>query len=223
MTQGLISDFLAWYLAPWRRISRWEFGVALMVATVPGLLLSLIGLGNSVGSFIEPFMGLFSAGQSLQSAVGNGDISSLSHSLGTFSALAMPAAPAPTSHGIDWSSFINTVLLLATVPLCRMRLRDMGYKGHSEIALTGILNISVLNNLIVILTGWHLLPLETLFGVCNFAGYIWLCAAKSKPRAPRPPPTPDHSPESDLPHDTPPFPPPHPVQPSVLRDPANAD
>ena len=177
----ILENFLAWYLAPWRRIGRKEFGLALTLATVPSLIIMVLGWGSSAGSFIDPLMSLAGIGQQLSN--GGGDMGSLQASLEKLQAgaTAVPAAKAVVA-SFDWSGLLNGLCLLAMIPIGRMRLRDMGWFGWQENVLTVIFNISVVEGLLQSLTGYDLLPWGTLWSLLNFAGYGWLTFAKSKPR-----------------------------------------
>jgi uncharacterized membrane protein YhaH (DUF805 family) len=170
------TEFLSWYLAPWRRIGRRDFGIALLVATLPGLLLMFVGFGSSASHFMGPLMGLADVAQS-----GNPDellkqAQALQAGMGT-------GAP-ETGFAVDWTGVLNNVLLLALLPLTRMRLRDMGWLGRKELIVAVVLNLSVANSLLVSLTGLSVLPLAWLFGVVNFVGYIWLSVAQGKAYVP---------------------------------------
>jgi hypothetical protein len=181
----MLNDFFTWYLAPWRRINRLQFGVILTLVTVPGLIMSFIGIGNMASGFLGPLTGALGAGQGLQNAVSSGNLGDIQQSLGAINQLLPTTAGHTVTQapaGIPWGSLFNNLLLLAIVPLCRMRLRDMGWVGWKEIALTVIFNISVLNAVLENLFAVDLLPANTLFGMANFIGYAWLCFAKSKPR-----------------------------------------
>lgn len=200
------NEFLSWYLAPWRRIGRKEFGIALTVATIPGILFMLLGWGNSAGSFIEPLMNL----TNLSQPVGNMELENnpADREIGVdalknvgfapqvgftpkmnnpFAAQPKMAEPVPTPKdngvGFDWSGLINGLCLLAMIPLSRMRLRDMGWFGWQEMILTVLFNISVVEGLIQSLTGFDILPMGMLWSSLNFAGYAWLTFAKGKERA----------------------------------------
>lgn len=181
-----LQAFLAWYLAPWRRIGRKEFAIALTVATVPGLILMVVGLGDSAGHFFGPLMNLANMGQGMDAAVNSGDVAALQghmNSMGnSFSSFGnlLGGGQAEQAFHVDWSGAFNNVLLLALLPLTRMRLRDMGWFGKQELALTLAFNLSVFGSLVDSLTGWNPLPMASLFGILNFGGYMWLSMAKGK-------------------------------------------
>lgn len=175
---AFLESFLAWYLAPWRRIGRKEFGIALMLATVPGLLIMAFGLGSSAGSFIDPVMNVMDVGQQLSNS--GGDLGSLQGSLEKLQTSV--TADSEVSEAFDWSGLLNGLCLLAMVPLVRMRLRDMGWFGKQELVLTVVFNIAVVGGLMKSVTGLDLLPMGMLWSFWNFVGYGWLSFAKSKPR-----------------------------------------
>lgn len=166
-----VRDFLGWYLAPWRRIGRKEFGIGLTLATLPGLFLMVFGWGSSAGSYLAPLQSLLSGG---------GDPEALLQGLsGLEGALAGGGEAAFT---IDWTGVVNGLLLLALVPLGRMRLRDMGWFGWHEIVLTVAFNVSVVGGLVLSLTGYDVVPMGMLWSIINFVGYGWMTFAKGKER-----------------------------------------
>jgi uncharacterized membrane protein YhaH (DUF805 family) len=75
---------------------------------------------------------------------------------------------------------LNNVLLLGIFPLCRMRLRDMGYTGRAELGWAIVFHISVVDALIAAFVGEGVVPLGWLWTLLNFGGYIWLSSAKGK-------------------------------------------
>jgi uncharacterized membrane protein YhaH (DUF805 family) len=197
-----LQEFLAWYLAPWRRIGRKEFGIALTVATIPSIIIMFMGFGSGVGGFLDPIMQLSGVGQQVGNleletntadrSIGSEQLKGMGFAPQLSNPLASKAAPAPVKHSvpaqpsflgkIDWSGIINGLCLLAMVPLSRMRLRDMGWFGWQENFLTVVFNISVVEGLIQSISGFDLLPMGTMFGFLNFLGYAWLSLAKGKPR-----------------------------------------
>ncbi len=214
----MIQEFLSWYLAPWRRIGRKEFGIGLTVATLPGFLLILLGIGSGAGSFIAPLMDL----TTLSQPVGNMELERhpVDVSVGTeqlknvgfapqihnpfrsqpeVSAPTVPEAP----RAFDWSGLISGLCLLLIVPLVRMRLRDMGWFGWHEMVITGVMSVSVVGSVIQSLTGYDVIPLGMLWSSLNFMGYLWLTLAKSQPRVPVheriPSPWDDASQRNDMP------------------------
>ncbi len=159
---------MRWYTAPWRTTGRKEFGIGLTLVTLPGLFLMVFGWGNTMGSYLAPVMGVLADGISPEALMQG------------MAALQSDAAPAGFT--IDWTGVVNGLLLLALIPLVRMRLRDMGWFGWREVVLTAVLNVSVAAGVVYSLTGYDLLPLGFMWGVINFAGYAWLMLAKGKPR-----------------------------------------
>ncbi|RYG59077.1 MAG: hypothetical protein EON60_11520 [Alphaproteobacteria bacterium] len=171
ISMDAVLDFLNWYMAPWRRIGRKEYGIGLTLATLPGLFMMVFGWGSSAGSFLAPLQGLMSGG---------GDPEAMLQGL---QALQNGGDAAAAGFTIDWSGVVNGLLLLALVPLGRMRLRDMGWFGWQEIVLTVAFNISVVGGLILALTGYDVVPMGMLWSIVNFVGYGWMTFAKGKPRA----------------------------------------
>lgn len=181
----MLEDFLHWYLSSWQRMDRKKFGLILTLATVPGMLIMVIGWGSSAGSFLEPLLGLMGQGGQLTQAMNGGDLSSLNPDAlqGMLSGLtSAPTAVAGAHHAFDWSGLVNTLCLLACVPMCRMRLLDMGWQGRAQLLLVGLINLATLGDLVHVLTGFDVLPLGWVFSLLNFAGYMWLMLAKSKPQ-----------------------------------------
>lgn len=174
-------------MAPWRRIGRREFGIALAVVTLPGLLFMLIGWGSGAGSWLEPLMGFMGAGQDVSQNFNNsGDLANLQLGLERLQSMATGApnsGPAvEAAAGFDWGGLLNGLLSLALIPLCRMRLRDMGWFGWQEMALIGAMYVDVVAGLGQVVTGVYLLPLGWLWGLLNFGGLAWLTFAKGQPR-----------------------------------------
>lgn len=183
-----LEDFLSWYLAPWRRIDRKTFGIALTIATIPGIIIMIAGWGSSGGSFLDPIMGLMGHGggtdQQVTGAMSNADLQlTVEKMRGTLTGTGgAVAATKAVAFSIDWSGILNGLCLLAMVPLGRMRLRDMGWFGWQENVLTVLFNLSVVEGLIQSMTGWDVLPYGNLWGFLNFAGYAWLSLAKGQHR-----------------------------------------
>ena len=201
-----LQEFLSWYLAPWRRIGRKEFGIALTVATIPSIIIMFMGFGSGIGGFLDPVMSLTGMGQQVGNmelenipqdrAIGSEKLKEMGFAPQLENPLApnqggnkpavtkpAPLEPAPSKGwSIDWSGILNSLCLLAMIPLSRMRLRDMGWFGWQENFLTVVFNISVVGGLIQSVTGYDILPLGMMFGMLNFGGYAWLSIAKSQKR-----------------------------------------
>lgn len=171
----VLTTFLAWYLAPWRRLDRKGFGVALLVVSLPSLL-GIFTMAEGAGGFIGPMMDIVMAIKGL-SAGGDamGALETAQHAMS-----GMTGGEA--AGGISWFALLNNLLLLGLFPLCRMRLRDMGYAGRQELGWALAMNVSVLDSLIKTVVGSGVLPLGWLWVLVNFGGYIWLSMAAGKPQ-----------------------------------------
>lgn len=186
----MFDEFLSWYLAPWRRMGRVEFGAFLAAVSVPGFLLMILGFADSVTGWLAPVAGMLDIGKQMTSAANASmtDPAALQDVANQLTGDAfMPgmnaASTAAAAAHFDWPGLVNNVLLLALVPLCRMRLRDMGKTGKTELVWTVLLNVSPLIALLAVF-GVDFIPLGWAFGLLNFGGYIWLCMAASAPRVP---------------------------------------
>lgn len=190
-----LEEFLSWYLAPWRRIDRKTFGIALTIATIPGIIIMIAGFGGSGGSFLDPLMSVSGMGggtdQQAISSMSNSDLQLQVEKMRSqftpdgAAAAKDAAAKAPVKAAawkIDWSGILNGLCLVAMIPLSRMRMRDMGWFGWQETFLTVVFNISVVEGLIQSISGYDVLPYGTLWGFLNFGGYAWLSIAKAQYR-----------------------------------------
>ncbi len=169
-----LEDFFHWYLASWRRIDRKGFGIALLIVSVPSLL-AVFFMAEGAGGFIGPILDILFA----LKGIGNGSdaMGALETAQGAIASLSGSGAE---PGGIAWMAVLNNVLLLALFPLCRMRLRDMGYTGRQELGWAIAFNVSVVNALIAAFVGEGVIPLSWLWTLLNFGGYIWLSSAKGK-------------------------------------------
>lgn len=162
-----VRGFLDWYLAPWRRIGRKDFGIALTLATLPGLFIMMFGWGGSAGHYLGPVLDLMD-GQS--------------DPMATMQGLWGGGTPIAPAFEVDWTGALNSALLLAMIPLCRMRLRDMGWFGWKEVVPVVVFHVSVAEALVQSLTGYDVVPLGMAWGLATFAGYSWMTFAKGKAR-----------------------------------------
>jgi hypothetical protein len=183
----MFEDFLAWYLAPWRRMGRKEFGIILTLATVPGIVIMLVGWGSGAGSVLEPILGFMGAGQQLGQTFNNaGDLANLQQGLermqSGLTGLGSSAPAAPAVSHFDWGGLINALCLLACVPMCRMRLLDMGWVGWQSLTLLALINLATVGDLVHVVSGFDVLPAAWVFSMLNFCGYFWLMLAKSRVR-----------------------------------------
>lgn len=169
-----LDDFFNWYLASWRRIDRKGFGLALLIVSVPSLL-ALFTMAEGAGGFIGPMLDVVGA---LKGVSAGGDASAALESAQNAMSSLNGGSAGP--NGIAWMAVLNNVLLLALFPLCRMRLRDMGYTGRQELGWAIAFNISVVDALIAAFIGDGIMPFGWLWTLLNFGGYIWLSSAKGK-------------------------------------------
>jgi hypothetical protein len=202
-----------WYIAPWRRIGRPAFGTALAVASIPTLLFMLLGWADLGSSWLSPFGSLtglsdLSNPQNLESNLGalNGlgagalpsipGLTTLPEALGGAAATPPPApvapiapiAPvtppaAPTHYLATLGAILTNLSQLLLIPLCRMRLLDMGHPPRRALVLSVIISLSSLSNLLAAV-GLPQLPASTLLAILNFLGYFWLCVAGSAAHVP---------------------------------------
>lgn len=164
-------------------MGRVEFGVFLAVASVPGMIFFFVGGVENASGWLAPVMGLMDAMHSAQSALGGGggDLGALQQQLQQLQDGVGGGAAAPVVHHVDWGGLVNALLQLAMVPLCRMRLRDMGWTGWPEVVLTVLFNLTAVYGVVDAL-GAEGLPFDTLLSVVSFLGFIWLCMKGSAPR-----------------------------------------
>ena len=82
--------------------------------------------------------------------------------------------------GIDWGTVVFDLGLIALIPLCMMRLRDMGWDARWAYVLL----VPLVADTIKQLTGFDLLPfgLGMLLGVAGFVLFTIMCMKGSAPR-----------------------------------------
>ncbi len=185
----MLAEYLSELLQPWRRVSRAEFGAALGVASVPGLVLMVTGFIEGGSGLLGPLATLAQGGGGATSA----QAATLENALTQLSTSAPVAAFEPTS-------LINPLVLLALTPFCRGRLNDMGYTPTPALALTAAIQLSTLNDLVSVFYTPGVLPMAWLFMLANFGGYIWLTLGKPAPRLARHEQVPNHLPPHEEPH-----------------------
>lgn len=170
-----LREFWDWYAAPWRRIDRKGFGVALLVVSVPSLL-GLFVMAESAGGFVGPLLDIVAAMKGL--GQGGDPLAALETAQGAMNGLSGDVAQ---PGGIAWWALVNNALLVGLFPVCRMRLRDMGYTGRQELGWAIAMNLSAVDGVIAAVAGEGVLPLAWLWTILNFGGYIWLSLAKGQP------------------------------------------
>jgi uncharacterized membrane protein YhaH (DUF805 family) len=169
-----ITEFLAWYLAPWRRIGRTPFNVVFGLISIIPLAISLGGLG-----------GMLAGGTDTMQAIQNiqqGNMAAMGQLEGTLRGLAsVPPAQTP----MPWADMINAVLIVLLIPLVRMRLRDIGWQtptmhwgglaivvGPVFLALLKVLGVEI--------------PMGFTFTIMQCVVLGLLCIKQSKPAPERP-------------------------------------
>jgi uncharacterized membrane protein YhaH (DUF805 family) len=206
----MIDDFLAWYLAPWRRIGRAPFNTAVVVATIPSMVLSLTGMVEGAKGLLGPLMGLMGGGSGggtpdlagmMNGDFGGGngggpDPAQLQKALDQL----QQGASAPAPHGVAWGDVLDSGIWLALLPLVMMRLRDMGKSGVMLWVFIVLLYAPILMQLAAAFAGDVFGTAQTVAGFVSFVLLAWMCVAKSHreerpadaaylaPRAPMPPP-----------------------------------
>lgn len=195
----MFQEFLDWYLAPWRRIGRVEFGAFLAAVSVPGFILMIFGFADGLSGWLAPLAGLMDVGKQV-SGGGEAGLDALQGLAGQLQAGSSGVSDTPAATPFDWSGLVNNLLLIMLIPLCRMRLRDMGKVGKKEWVMTALFNVGPVDAFLQVF-GLDIVPLGWLFGLLNFGGYTWLCIAASAPRVPAhervPPPDPQQRPFVD--------------------------
>lgn len=163
-----VQEFFAWYLAPWRRMGRGPFNVVVGVVTAVPLLLSLAGAGEYVG------MGAHAL-DAIQQVQG-GDLSKVPDVANLLSGNGAPQE----ATGLPWGDMLEVALMLALIPLFRMRLRDIGWRDPLW-HFTGLVLVMlpVLDKMLHIVgTG---LPWGSAFGIIQFVVLAILCMKASVP------------------------------------------
>ena len=170
-----LRTFLDWYVTPWRRIDRTGFGIALLIVSLPSLIMAF-AMARNVGGYVGPMLDILFALKGLGAGgdVG-GALDTMNNAMGALERREKTAY-------FDWLGLVNNLLLLGLFPLCRMRLRDMGQTGRQELGWALAMNLSVVNGLIYNVLGVYVLPLGWVWTLLNFGGYMWLSAAKGTPR-----------------------------------------
>lgn len=180
----MLNEFFAWYMAPWRRIGRAPFNTVVALASVPSMLLGVMGMAQGAGGMLGPLGDMMNAGQSLQNAVDGApptDVHALEQALNHMQNAGTGMQQAPGfSFNTGW---LDTAIWLALIPLVHMRLRDVGVKPKNVWVWTALLYAGMLMSLVDDVAGQDIFGWwATLAGLVNLVGLGWLCLAPSKAR-----------------------------------------
>lgn len=181
-----IEQWLAWYLAPWRRMGRGPFNTVLAVAAIPSMLLGVWGLVDGVGGILSPLTQMMDAGRSLQQGVGGAgvDAGALGEAMRQMQGAGEGlASGGDGAGGFAWAELLDLAIWLALLPLMQMRLRDMGVAPKNVWVWTAILYAGMVVSDVQALTGVNLFGgWSWLVGVVGFVLLGWMTVAKSRPR-----------------------------------------
>lgn len=182
----MVRVFLDWYLSPWRRVNRAVFNVVLFAATLPGLVLSVMGFTSGAGGVLGSLMDMMNAAKNL-GAVPE-DPTALQRALETMQRAgqgfeAVGAEHAAAAAELPWDTIVNGAIWLVMLPLVMMRLRDMGKGQRAVLVITVLVYVGVVMDLWVDVGlpdwfgGW-----KTAADVVGFIIVMWLCVAPTKAR-----------------------------------------
>lgn len=192
-----MNELLTWYLAPWRRVGRATFNTVIALASVPSLLLMLLGLAGSAGGVLGPFTDLLGASQGLQTALGGAgappDAQGLQQALQHMQGLSNPPPTSATPPSSNLGLWMDMLIWLALIPLVAMRLRDVGIKSNNILIGLVAVYAGMLMDFTTHLTSTHLFGwVGTVAGLVGFITLAWLCMAPSKAREMTTPPRSGH-------------------------------
>lgn len=182
----MVNGFLDWYLSPWRRINRAVFNIVLFAATLPGFLLSVLGLTNGAGGVLGSMMDMMNAAKSLGAMPE--DPTALQSALENMQKAGQGFEGASSTtqavaHGLPWDTIVDGTIWLVLLPLVMMRLRDMGKGRRTVLVFTVLVYMGVVMDLWVDVGlpdwfgGW-----KTAADVVSFVIVLWLCVAPTKAR-----------------------------------------
>jgi hypothetical protein len=174
----MVVEYMGGLFAPWRRVNRTEFVVALTLLTLPGLVMQVTGMMENASGWLNT---LGQLRESVNAAQSGGPVI-LSNLIGQVTDMAhTPQAVAKTA---NMPGLINAVCLLLLFPFIRGRLLDIGQSAKVATILTLLLQISVVNDAMAALAGSTQgpLPLGLLFGVITVIGYTVLSLRGSRAR-----------------------------------------
>jgi hypothetical protein len=169
----MFFDYLIGLMAPWRRINRIEFLAALTVLSLPGFIMLLMGIMDSVG-------GWAGHAQTMAQSVQGGGLDGL---LNTARGGGVPAEPT-VSAVMTLPALINGLFLLLMYPFVRGRLLDRGINLRAATLLAVVVQLSVLNDILAALVGAPRgpLPFGVAFGMLTFVAYLALSFGASRAR-----------------------------------------
>src|SRR5690606_23123245 len=123
---------------------------------------------SSAAVWLAPLLALADAVQA-----GSGDVGEL--------LAGLEQASVQGGGGFNWGGLVGNGLMVMMIPLCRMRLLDMGKTVRRAWVWAVFINVSAVSALLAVL-GLPGVPLGWMFKLLSFGGYIWLCVAPSAPR-----------------------------------------
>jgi hypothetical protein len=170
----MFGEYITSLLSPWRRVARAEFNIAMTLLSLPGFMLSLMGMMSSGGNMFSSLSGLAKGFQG-----GQGGLEGLVNTLGAPIVSATPVVAGPM---VDVGGLLNGLLMLLFTPFVRGRLLDMGISSRNALILAFLVQASVLNGTIQSLTGAGVLPYGLAFGLLTFVAWGVLAVKASKAR-----------------------------------------
>jgi hypothetical protein len=174
----MVMEYVGGLFAPWRRVNRTEFVLALTLLTLPGLLMQVTGMMesasgwlNTLGQLRESFNAAQSGGPAMLQTLGD-QVSQIA------------GAPQAVAKTANVPGLINAVCLLMLFPFIRGRLLDGGQSAKMATFFTLLLQVSVINDAMAALagTGSGPLPYGFVFGLMTFMGYTVLSLRGSRAR-----------------------------------------
>lgn len=175
-----------WYLSPWGRMNRTVFNTVLVVASLPGFLLSMMGLTSGAGGVLGGLMDMMAAAKNLGGLPDDptaleGALLNMQKAGEGFEAAG--AEHAAHAAGLPWDAIANGAIWLVLLPVVMMRLRDMGKKPRTVLILAGLVYVGVVMDL------WVDVGLPDLFSGfklgADIVGFVligWMCLAPTKAR-----------------------------------------
>jgi hypothetical protein len=172
----MIGEYVLGLLAPWRRVGRAEFSLAVGVLSLPGLIMMLMGTLAAGATWLGPLQPLLSTSTPDAAA-----LERLLQQLQTSQLMLNHEA----AIGLDIPAFFSAMCLLLATPFCRGRLLEMGYSPRVAVVMSLLMQLSVLNSAIAAVAGAGPLPYAAAFGLLTLVGYTWLAIRPGKPRTHR--------------------------------------
>jgi hypothetical protein len=168
----MMLDYITGLTAPWRRINRLEFIMALTVLSAPGLVMMMLGMMENMGGWIG-------GAQDMTHSIKTGGVDHLVNSLrGVGVATAAPKAV------MDLPALINGLFMLLLYPFVRGRLLDRGLSLRVATILAVVIQLSVLNDVLAALVGaaHGPIPFGMALSALTFIAYIALSFGGSRAR-----------------------------------------